>query len=283
MVQRLLFLALRDTGAAVRRFEAVVRLDDRNILGDYALSGYEALRKQYLHDGDLAGELRATRAMVDILGYPAHYELLEEASRQLSATDSAAAAALQSWMLGRLERKAGALRARGATRDYSIAMADIARVAARIRYDAYYGSGPDAFRGETARISAATGDSIPLVMERGIAAYYAGDFAGASQALEPAIRRGLRFEKLYGLLVYALYAQGRPEDARRCYDEGMREHPRSFNIPISYGYAFLLREDVDRAEPLLAFALRQGPPPARAAELQAMLRRIAEYRDSMKR
>lgn len=59
-----------DEGMSERRFRDVMALDDRNITGDFALNGYEHLRKHYQRIGDGGMETWAMRKKVEMVGYP---------------------------------------------------------------------------------------------------------------------------------------------------------------------------------------------------------------------
>lgn len=63
----------RDPDATADRFAAIMQLDDEHMYADYALSGYDALRKFRGREGDHAREIPLPRRMIELADYPQHY------------------------------------------------------------------------------------------------------------------------------------------------------------------------------------------------------------------
>ncbi|MBE0642899.1 MAG: hypothetical protein IH600_02360 [Bacteroidetes bacterium] len=61
------------TDASVTRFRQIMALDDRHLTGDFALNGYEHLRKYYRSVGDVEGTLWAIRKKIEMVGYQSDY------------------------------------------------------------------------------------------------------------------------------------------------------------------------------------------------------------------
>ncbi len=59
-----------DADASVARYRSILADTDTLIMGDYALNGYEHLRKYYQSTGDGAGEAWAIRKKIQCVGYP---------------------------------------------------------------------------------------------------------------------------------------------------------------------------------------------------------------------
>lgn len=59
-----------DADASVARYRSILTDTDSLIMGDYALNGYEHLRKYYQSTGDGAGEAWAIRKKIECVGYP---------------------------------------------------------------------------------------------------------------------------------------------------------------------------------------------------------------------
>jgi len=70
------------TETSVERFRNVMTLDDENIPGDYALNGYEHLRKHYQRVGEQEQLAWAVRKKVAMVGYPLDFRKLMLAIRQ---------------------------------------------------------------------------------------------------------------------------------------------------------------------------------------------------------
>lgn len=61
------------TDSAVARFRDIMALDDRHVTGDFALNGYEHLRKHYRTIEDTDGVLWAVEKKIDMVGYRSDY------------------------------------------------------------------------------------------------------------------------------------------------------------------------------------------------------------------
>jgi hypothetical protein len=61
------------TDSSVARFRDIMALDDRHITGDFALNGYEHLRKHYRNIEDTEGVLWAVEKKIDMVGYRSDY------------------------------------------------------------------------------------------------------------------------------------------------------------------------------------------------------------------
>lgn len=59
--------------ASVSYFRSVMQLDDRHVLSDYALNGYEHLRKSYQMDENYSEMLWTIRKKIDLVGYPSDF------------------------------------------------------------------------------------------------------------------------------------------------------------------------------------------------------------------
>jgi hypothetical protein len=65
-----------DSDFSERRFRSVVALDDESITGDFALNGYEHLRKYYQSKDDREQVAWAIRRKTEMVGYPEDYRKL---------------------------------------------------------------------------------------------------------------------------------------------------------------------------------------------------------------
>ncbi|MFZ1731676.1 MAG: hypothetical protein WBQ23_15590 [Bacteroidota bacterium] len=59
-----------DAGRSEQRFRDIMTLDDRNVTGDFALNGYEHLRKYYQSTADKANVAWAIQKKIEMVGYP---------------------------------------------------------------------------------------------------------------------------------------------------------------------------------------------------------------------
>ncbi|MCZ7556057.1 MAG: hypothetical protein M5R41_06620 [Bacteroidia bacterium] len=72
------------TDSAVARFRDVMALDDRHVTGDFALNGYEHLRKHYRTIEDTDGVLWAVEKKIDMVGYRSDYSAYLSTVMQLT-------------------------------------------------------------------------------------------------------------------------------------------------------------------------------------------------------
>ncbi len=77
-----------DSGMSEHRFRDIMALDDRNVTGDFALNGYEHLRKHYQRNGDTEREAWAIMKKVEMVGYPGDFrKLLRSVTMNVPAAD----------------------------------------------------------------------------------------------------------------------------------------------------------------------------------------------------
>ncbi len=260
-----------DSGKSAERFEDVMRLDDEHMYGDYALSGYEALRKYYLHDGNTSKEIEITKRMIELLDYPEQYRLLTNASLFLAESKPDTYMELQQWMLVRLRHRAEDVKRSGKQADYSGSMEDIDRLAGVIAYNA-------AIRGEERpllepleAICNATGSRTPLDVVEALHEYANGRYSEARPKLARALHSGVTSDKLYGMAASAALLTGDRAAAEGYYSQGITEFPGGYETPLMLGIAFLQTGDAAKARELLETAKANNPPPDVAQQIDGML------------
>ena len=100
-----------DEDASTARFADIMTLDDEHMYGDYALSGYEALRKHAVHVEDFRREGEILQRMIEVVGYTEQYRILIVNTLYFADRDPQRYFMLNRWMLERLGREATELRA----------------------------------------------------------------------------------------------------------------------------------------------------------------------------
>jgi hypothetical protein len=239
---------------STRRFTQLVELDAGIIYGDYALSGYEALRKRYLHTGDLDNEIRTTQKMIDILHYPQHYILLHQASEAFASGNPVRHLALQHWLLGRLEYKAARLRAVGRDSDYGSSLKSIDSLATMIAAAALNHRIVDSLSPDLERVCAATGRKTPFLLLDGLHALGADRFPEAASSLSSARAAGFESNRLKGLCGVAMLHTPDARSGQALIDASLRTDP---NDPVLHYYLAYTLLVLDTRIPEAARHLRE--------------------------
>lgn len=265
-----------DQQRSTQRFEKIVALDAKNMYGDYALSGYEALRKHYLHTGDVDNEIRTTKTMIDILHYAQHYILLHEASQTYLPEDPARCTALQQWMLGRLERKAADLRSRGLESDYGTNLKTMDSLTTMIAFSALNTRRYDTLSALIARICAQTGRSTPILLVDGVRVLVDDRFAVAAEKLSAVLGNGYHSNRLTGLCGAAFLHTQRRDEGRRLIDTSLANDANDPVVRFYAGYSLLLLNiDLPVAIQYLRDVVRLNPSSALGARAKLMLQRVS--------
>jgi hypothetical protein len=114
--------------ASVERYKSILALDDRNIMGDYALNGYEHLRKYAFAQNDAPGVIWAIRKKIECVGYPTDYRklaltVIQDAPPERKREE-------YDWMFDRLFEKINAMNLKRVEKVYSGRRSDYVELAA---------------------------------------------------------------------------------------------------------------------------------------------------------
>lgn len=260
--------------ASAARFERLLTLDSDKMYGDYALSGYEALRKYHRNRGNADKDIAITQRMVELLDYPLHYRELIGAAQPLARANGARYADLQAWMLDRLALRAEDLRARGSMRDYSIGMEQIDSLAQAIGMLGMAG-GVGADEARLARIAGVTrgGRSWPGI--DAMRAYAERRYAEAALLFESALREGHASPGAWLLFGNALALSGAPSAALDMLERGVAAFPDDGMLHFTLGKYYLRAGfRLERARELLQWCVDNGAPAEQLDEARAMLSRL---------
>jgi hypothetical protein len=264
-----------DTGRATRRFADVMELDAAHMYGDYALSGYEALRKYYLHTGNLDGEILTTQRMIDVLHYPQHYILLHQASEALADADPGRHLALQQWLLNRVERKATQLRNMGRNSDYGTSLTRLDSLATMIASAALNRGIAGQLADDLERVCSATGRRTPFLLIEGLHALGADHFTEAAEKLSTVRGNGYTTNRLRGLCGVALLHTADAQHGRALVDSSLRADPNDPVIHYYLGYTLLvLHADPHDAAVHLRETVRLTPGTDLGKRAEMILRRL---------
>ena len=267
-------LARASREASAARFERVLTLDSDKMYGDYALSGYEALRKYHRNRGNTDKDIAITQRMVELLDYPLHYRELIGAMQPLAQKDGERDATLQSWMLDRLARRAEDLRARGIMRDYSIGMEQIDSLAQAIGMLGMAG-GVGADEARLARIAAVTRGGRSWPGMDAMRAYADKRYEDAVPLFETALREGHASPGAWLLFGNTLALLGAPAEALEALERGVAAFPEDGMLHFTLG-KYYLRANFrpERARELLQWCVDNGNPAEHLDEARAMLARL---------
>jgi hypothetical protein len=261
-----------DTSAV--RFEQLLRQDDEMLYGDYSLSGYEALRKYYLHEQNTDKEIRILQRMVELLDYPEHYKLLLEGSLAYVKQRPQAYTEIHLWMLLRLQQRAERLLQAGKGKDYSISLSDINLLTTRIGYHAYINHVLPRMRETMRTICTKTGKNTPFDLLAGMEYYYAGNYKAAHELLTKVYGDGCSIEPVYAVLSVTNIETGLDSTAQEFFRNGMAAYPDGYLIPMSFGFALTQKGRNAQAREALELALANDPPEDIKTNVKALLQRI---------
>jgi tetratricopeptide (TPR) repeat protein len=265
----------RDADATAERFTRIMQADEELMYGDYALSGYDALRKYRHREGDLAGEIALTRHMVELLDYPQHYRELTLMAQLLQPTDPSRTLALQTFMLERLNDRATVLKSAGAVGDYSSSLPAIDSLAQAIGFLAL-GNGQYAAVekpiGDIARRTRG-GRGFPAI--EGLALYQQGAYAEAAARFTAAVGEDFSSPDMYLLFGNALALSRQYSASLSRFEEGVRKYPDDGMLRFTLG-KYYARAGIQssRAAELLRWCVEHGNPPQHVAEARELLRRM---------
>lgn len=261
--------------SATERFERVLRLDDEHMYGDYAISGYEALRKYHTSEGDIDKEIKLTKRMIEILDYPMHYRELIALSWKIEETRREEFTDIQRWMLERLRVRAEHLAARAISRDYSGSIETIDSLAQAIAVQSLSADITGEIDQEIASVASVTrgGRTFPAV--EAMRLYSNGRYVEALPRFEQAFAEN--FESPGVVLLYGntLALTGSHARALDVLEAGVQRFPENgmlrFTLGTYYYRAGIRRE---RAMELLVWCLDHGLPPGRLEEAALMLEQL---------
>lgn len=295
-----------DADATADRFASIMRLDDEHMYADYALSGYDALRKFRGREGDRAREIALTRRMIELADYPQHYRefiLLaqgldvqddelkdgerdtnqdvmrdaEQDARQkdgMQDVDPSRASQFQ-WMLDRLARKARALAQAGGQETGVLSMNTIDSLAQAVGLLAAGTPVMPEIRSPLSDVAAVTRDGHPFPAVAAAQLYDEGRYDTAAVLFRESLAEGFSSPELYLLFGNAL-ALGRQYSASLSrFEEGVRRYPSSGILRFTLG-KYYLRAGIqfERAAELLLWCVEHNDPPDKTAEAQELLQRL---------
>jgi tetratricopeptide (TPR) repeat protein len=268
-----------DPGMSTRKFRDVVALDDAHLFGDYALSGYEALRKYYLHDAALEQQMEIEKRMVELIGYPEQFRLLLKTSVTFVSSNPAICIGTQQWMLGRLASLAARVRAGDVRAMYAISLKAVDSLAAAIAGQATTYTYVDRLDAALQSVVAATGRQTPILVRDGLQAVEQLRYEQGAAMLGAAARSDFHSPRLYGLLGGALLASHRFAESDSVFAEGLRRFPREGELHYLIGLICLSENyRMDDARRHLENALTMDPSDDLAAQIRDILSRFASVR-----
>lgn len=266
-----------DEQAAARRFEVVMRLDEERMYGDYALSGYEALRKHYMHHRRLVDEDRILKRMVDVVGYPEQYRMLLVNAFTRFPVDPNASMATQFWVLDRLQRAAERLTLTTQQRSYAISRWEIDSLVATVAAEAISNSTMKAVFGPVQALMNRSGLKLGHDILMGTGWYLDERFPEACEALRSAWESRFRDPRVDGMYASALTLAGLTDVGDAVFIEASRWHRTNPRFLLAYATTQIqLQRNHGQALTALRQALALNPSDATRDVLNEMLASIPE-------
>ncbi len=258
--------------ASTARFAEIMTLDDEHMYGDYALSGYEALRKQAVHAGDADWEGEILQRMVEIVGYTEQYRLLIANALYHAESQPEKYMLLNNWVLDRLERTAAELRSRGRQGNYAINLKQIDSLAAVMAIESVtYGN----MQNMSPRIDTFAERSGCLTARnilRGTGQYLKQDFSAAIPFFAEVRAADFRDRRVDGMYGTSLYLGGDKISGETEFHDGLQRYDKNpqylFIVATSYLH---MKEHIEEARALLERALALNPPADARAKIENIL------------
>ena len=224
---------------STHRFRNVMSLDDRNMFGDYALSGYEALRKQFLHENEYDQEMEMEQKMIDLVGYPEQYRLMIKTSLLFATQRPGKFLEAQRWMLERLGTAASNLNAHNERVEYAIGMKAIDSLATAVTANATTYQVVPRLEREIRNVVQSSQRPTPEQVRDGFLAVENTDYAEGIRKLTAVLQSDFHAPRVYALLGGALLSQKRLLEADSIFAEGLKRFPKEGEIHYLIGLIFL--------------------------------------------
>jgi tetratricopeptide (TPR) repeat protein len=268
-----LIVQLGDESSA-RRFERVVELDSDIMFADYALSGFEALRKHYVHSEEIDDEIRIEKRMVERLGYPEHYRLLLKSSLTLTPSQPERATEHLNWMLERLHKQISGLLDKRVDRDYAMSMEQADSISTAVAYQAYFFGLHPGLNGKFNELEK-LGLKTPGIVIKGMDAFAAERYQDALNLTKSAFERGFMTGKLAALHANSLLMLGRTAEAEASFDVALNRFPADPELRYLAAYGYLVKGiNTARARRLLEEAAGMDATDELRAEINSLLEKL---------
>ena len=267
-----------NVAASTARFVDVLRLDDEHMYGDYALSGYEALRKQALHAGDRHREGEILKRMIEVVGYPEQYRLLLINAVEGADTDPRRYFQLHDWMLGQLADRAEAQQARGVERDYAIARPQIDSLAAAMAIESVTRGLSREMQPRLERFARRSGCVTGVKVLTGTELYSGQQYEEGIPVFEAIRAAGFRDPRVDGMYGSCLYIAGDRARGDAELTDGLRRYGKNPQYLFMTATAYLQRDGrFDEARALLERALTLDPPDDARAQITGLIEQLRAY------
>jgi hypothetical protein len=219
-----------DTASSVGKFRAILALDDMHIPGDYALAGYEHLRKHYYTQQDSVHATWAIQKKIECCNYPNDYRDFLNSMRE-----SASAKEQQQqydWMFGKLRTVLDSLQRIKGDSVAERELRTLAEITCEALYDSFYSLGQQQTTGSSSTAPFTTFDSIHIMTP--ILSYLRHEFewlkTGEEHTMEElrAASTAVHYSSRLLLLI------GRSMNQQYRFDEASPVFERSYNLDTTF-------------------------------------------------
>jgi tetratricopeptide (TPR) repeat protein len=264
--------------SSTARFAEIMALDDGHMYGDYALSGYEALRKQAVHAGDFEREGEILRRMIEIVGYTEQYRMLVANAVYYADKNPSRYFSLNDWMLERLAAKGAELRAAAASRDYAIGLKQIDSLAAVMAIESVTHGHWRTMRPRFESFAQRTGCATAARILTGTELYGKQEFGAGIPVFEHVRAAGFRDPRVDGMYGSCLYVAGDRARGNAEFEDGLKRHGDNPQYLFMVATAYLQRDGrFAEARALLERALTLSPPDDARAQITGLLDDLRAY------
>jgi tetratricopeptide (TPR) repeat protein len=245
---------------SVKRFEVVLKLDEDHMYKDYALSGYEALRKYYVNQKDTVKDIELSQQKIRILQYPAHYALFLEKLQYFQTRDRDYYRQLFAWTLDQLGKKADQLQSLPGGRDYEISLKSIDSLTTSIAVRLFLEGEFSLFAKRITNIGEITQIHSSATAIQAYDLYQKKQFSESIEFFQQTLDKDVHLPSLYAFMSSALGISKRYAETIHILEQGIDKYPNDLSLLLMISNYYIQSGKYhDRAAAYLQHCLELHP------------------------
>jgi tetratricopeptide (TPR) repeat protein len=263
-----------DNDAAKDRAYELIRQDEAMIYPYLSIAGYEALRKQYLHEKNPDMEQEILMRMVGLQDHPDMYNMLISNSYNHYLYNTERLDAINNWMLHRVDSVAGVLENNGTTWHWHTAY-KLDSLVAGIGYYAYMNKRLSAFIDEYIAVTRRHGFQIGINAINGMNAYREAKYELTAKYLSHVIEQQFYTPKIVGMLASSYMILGDTDASAKAFSDGFVRFPEDAELRVVRAVGLLQDQDrIPEARKYFHEAAALNPPPDMQQLIRSYLQKL---------